>query len=288
MTEKHPYSYTVLRYVHDVMTAEFVNVGLVLHSPIAGVLRAETRHTIGRLKDVFPDFDRQAFVSAMKAVCRAIDSVAKKQADGTFLDKDGDAGTFARSAVPIDDSSLQWSPIGTGLTADIDKTFARLYERFVGRYDTHVAHRRTDDEVWRPVRDKLVERQVPVKLGPKEIAGATDVISFGHAWKNGSWHAYEPLSLDLIDAEGIKDKARRWLGHLAAVADRPSDQFKLHFIVGAPQNKALLPAYETAKLILAKAPFEPSIYEESEVDALVSEIEDEVRAHKASAAGGRA
>jgi hypothetical protein len=32
---------------------------------------------------------------------------------------------------------------------------------------------------------------------------------------------------------------------------RPN-KFKLHFIVGAPQNRALLPAYETAKVILAE------------------------------------
>jgi hypothetical protein len=155
MTEKHSYSYTVLRYVHDVTTAEFVNVGLVLHSRAAGVLRVETRRTIGRIKDFFPDFNRRAFVSAMKAVNRAFDSIAKKLADGTFLDKDGDAGAFARRAVPIGDSSLQWSPIGTGLTSDIDRTFVRLYERFVSRYDTHTQYLRTDNDVWRPVRDKL-------------------------------------------------------------------------------------------------------------------------------------
>ena len=33
---KHPYTYTVLRYVHDTGTGEFANVGVVLTSPAAG------------------------------------------------------------------------------------------------------------------------------------------------------------------------------------------------------------------------------------------------------------
>jgi hypothetical protein len=287
MTEKHPYSYTVLRYVHDVTTAEFVNVGLVLHSPTARVLRAETRRTIGRIRDVFPDFNRSAFLAAMKAVKASLNLAAGRLVDSSFLDKEGDAATFAWGALPVDDSSLQWSPIGTGLTADLEKTFARLYERFVTRYDTRDVHRRTDEDVWRPVRDRLIERNVSVHLGAKEIAGATDIIAFSRAWKNGAWHAYEPLSMDLADADGIKDKARLWLGHLAAVADGPSEPFKVYFLVGAPQDRTLLPAFETAKAILSKAPFAPSIYDETQIDDLVSGIEDEFRAHQTSQTNNR-
>ena len=43
MSNELSYTYTVLRYVHDVMTGEFVNVGLVVHSPAANFFRVETR-----------------------------------------------------------------------------------------------------------------------------------------------------------------------------------------------------------------------------------------------------
>jgi len=283
MTAKRPYSYTVLRYVHDVTTGEFVNVGVVMHLASDGTLRVKTRHTIGRIKDVFPDLDRAAFVAAMKAVERGVSAVAKEiESAGLLRDRDDDAGMFARRALPIDYSSLQWSPVGAGLTDDPDKTFARLYARFVSRYDVPSTHRRTDDDVWRPVRDLLAERKVAVTLEKKDIIGKTDVISFDRAWKNGVWHAYEPLSLDLADADGIKDKARRWLGHLSAVADGPSDKFKVYFILGKPQAQTLWPAYERAKAILSKAPGHPAIYEENQIDGLVSEIEDEYRSHTAT------
>ena len=57
MTEKTPYTYTVLRYVHDFATAEFVNVGVVLHCPKLRYFDAKLRHTHGRFSDLFPDLD---------------------------------------------------------------------------------------------------------------------------------------------------------------------------------------------------------------------------------------
>jgi len=68
MTTRRAYSYTVLRYVHDVTTGEFVNVGLVLYTPSDAELRVKTRHTMGRIRDIFPDLDRRAFTTAMRSV----------------------------------------------------------------------------------------------------------------------------------------------------------------------------------------------------------------------------
>lgn len=282
MTEKLAYSYTVLRYVHDVVTDEFVNVGVVVHVPSRGQLHIKTRSSIGRIKCAFPDLDRSAFVSAMSAVTRGVTKISREIRESGFLAKEGNAASFARLALPADESSIQLSDIGTGATADVEKTLERLYGRFVTRYDTRPTHRRSDEDVWRPVKEKLAERKVHVRFEKKTVVGAADEISFKHAWKNGRWHAYEPVSLDLADSDGIKDKARRWRGHLDAVADGADEELKLHIILGAPQTPALIPAYRKAVEILRAAPFQPAIYEESQVEDLVSEIEDEVRAHDAA------
>lgn len=281
MSEKHAYSYTVLRYVHDVMTEEFVNIGLVLHAPSAGFLMLKTRKKIGRIKDVFPTLDRAAFTAAMRSLDRSFESVTKEFKKRPLFRSDADAASIARKALPIDDSSLQWSPVGTGLTNDAATTFDRLYARMVSRYDEHSEHRKSDEEIWRPVRQKLEERRLATHLQEKAIQGGLDEITFKHAWKNGLWHVYEPVSLDLADSEGIKEKARRLLGHLAAVSDGLAEPFKPHFIIGAPSNVDLKPAYEKAIAILRRAPFNPEIFEESQVDELVSQIEDEIRAHEA-------
>lgn len=280
MSKKFPYTYTILRYVHDVMTGEFINVGVVMHVPSQRQLLARTRTTIGRVRGVFPDLDRNAFSVAMHAVQRAFRKIAKDNTEASLFDSEGDASEFARKAVPADDSSLQWSAVGSGLSGDAKQTFERLYERFVARYDTHSRHRRTDDDVWRPVLQKLEERNLASRLQEKSISGPVDDVFFKHAWKNGRWQVYEPVSFDLADADGIKTKAREWLGHLAAVVADGSnvEPFKPHFIVGAPSDPKLRPAYDSALAILRRAPNDPEIFEETQIDDLVTRIEHEVLA----------
>jgi hypothetical protein len=60
---KTTYSYTCLRYIHDVATGEFVNVGVVLYAPEARYLRAICRDNYGRLKHMFPNLDGKAYRS---------------------------------------------------------------------------------------------------------------------------------------------------------------------------------------------------------------------------------
>jgi hypothetical protein len=278
MTQQ-PYTYTALRYVHDVRTGEFLNVGVVLHVSSTSEVLFRTRMTYGRAKNVFPDLDGEAFRTAMSAVRRSLAGVAKDAELSGLFGREHDAATIARRALPADDSTLQWAPVGSGITDDSIKTFERLYARLVTQYDIVSPDRRTDSDVWRPVREKLQARAISIELQEKVIVGANDEIAFRHAWKNGIWHAYEPLSLDMADADGIKEKARRWRGHLAAVADGSSEPVKLSFIVGAPRNASLDPAYRNALAILLQADFSPRVFEDSQIDQLIDEIEDEVRAH---------
>jgi hypothetical protein len=84
----------------------------------------------------------------------------------------------------------------------------------------------------------------------KEIALAMEVVA-----------ACLPDDLGLPDpamfiGDGIKNKARKSTGHLAAVSDAP-DRFKPYFIVGAPHDNKL-PAYRGAAAILRKSPMRPA------------------------------
>jgi hypothetical protein len=197
-----------------------------------------------------------------------------------LLSLDADAIQIARKILPPDDSSLQWSQLGVGAESNVQKAFDRLFSRLVGRYDEPALYRRSDEDVWRPVKQLLEGRDLASRFQEKTIIGKDDEISFKHAWKNGEWHVVEPISLDLSDADQIKQKARRWLGHLSAVADAP-EVLRPMFIVGAPADSQLHSAFEKAVAILRKAPFSPEIFEEDQVDELVDKIEFEVREHDA-------
>lgn len=282
---KRRYTYTVLRYVHDPLTAEFVNVGLVVHFPESSlgsvILKSNTRTTIGRMREMFPDLDRTAFSAAMRTINRMLGRLTDQISKDGMFETRGDALTFARQVLPSDDSSLQWSPVGSGLTANPDEAFKRLFSRYVTKYDTQNAARRSDEEIWKPVRQRLEERHLSVPLEPKTIVGGDDEIAFQHAWKNGAWHVYEPVSFDLADADGIYRKAHRWLGALASVAPDAVEKFHPYFITGAPSNPTLESAYQRALKILRKSPGNVEVFEESEIERLVDRIEDELRAHGA-------
>jgi len=77
---KTAYTYTVLRYVHDTTTGEFINAGVVLAAPDQRFLGVRVRHTYGRLSAMFPDLDRDAFRSSMRVIERALKELARAYA----------------------------------------------------------------------------------------------------------------------------------------------------------------------------------------------------------------
>lgn len=281
---KRPFTFTVLRYVHDPLTGEFANVGLAAFFPPTAehqaVFKVQVRRTIGRLRTMFPDLDRSEFLAAVDAVERAGRRIEKEvSADRLGLTSDKRVDHFARSIVGNDDSALQWSPLSGGVARDASRAFENAFARYISRYDDRAISRRSDDEVWKPVRQKLLERNVLIDLEEKTISGDGDQVTFSHAWKNGVWHVYEPVSLDLADAEGIAKKAHRWLGQFTSIGHQPVEPFRAHLIVGAPTNESLMPAYNRALKILRKSPGEVEVFEEADLDKYVDRIEDEVRAH---------
>lgn len=149
MTEKVPYSFTILRYVHDVIAGESLNVGVVTYSSANGSLLARVQKSTNRLRQTFPDIDPQVFRDMMTSVERGFQSLAQELGDAPSLGVcDIDALKCARRVIPDDDSALQWSAAGWGLTEDATGTLDQLFERYVTRHDQAAAaeeRRRTDD-----------------------------------------------------------------------------------------------------------------------------------------------
>ena len=278
MREQNAYSYTILRYVHDVVAGEFLNVGVVLHAPTGGILLVKTQTSIGRLRQAFPDIDLHAYRDMMRSIESGVSNLAIQLVKAPLLDSHLDARSHALKVLPDDDSSLQWSPVAHGVTADVPKTLDRLFARYVTQHErpaSQEGRRRSEDDIRRSFRRKLSESGVEVRFEQKRVCGNQDEITFNTAWKNGSWHADEPVSLDLADEQGIKDKVRRWRGHLSAVEEGAPEKVRLFFLVGRPGNDSLVPAYESAKEILAGSPFAPRVVDEEDTDRLVERIKQE-------------
>jgi len=282
MTMRAPYSYVLLRYRHDPLAGEFANVGVILHQPSSGFLDAKIRHTLGRLSAMFPDIDSEGLRSSFRAIERELKRRAESQG-ADLLTSLKDAGSFGRQILPDDDSSFVWGPVGSGLTLDPAETLAALYERFVARYDERPRPHRDDAAVWRPVRDRLAELKLADRLQPKTIASPFDQVEFDHAWKNGAWHCFQPLSFDLANEENIREKARRWAGQMLALKEA-IEPFKPYFFVGSPGDRALEDAYKAALNILKLSPFSPEVIEEARIEDLVRRIAKEIEQAEAPTA----
>ena len=284
MKDKISYSYTVLRYVHDTTTGEFLNVGVVLGAPEARYVSAMCRQTYGRLSKAFPGVSGDHFRSLMKYIQARIEELGDQLNGELPLSDAKTALDFAQSILPKDDSSLQWSPLGSGLTNDPSRTLEQLFDRLVSRYDEKSQREgRNDQDVWRTFKRTLEERQVLHHFQPKKIAVLDDEIEFEYAWKNGVWHCLEPLSFDLAEADSLKDKAHKWLGQMTSV-QAAEDQFKLYFLIGQPSQDELRPVFDNAMSILRKIPGDKQIFFEQDASKLAEVIASEVASHEGAAA----
>lgn len=282
MTERQPYTFTVLRYRHDPLAGEVVNVGVLLHAPRSHFLRCAMRSTYGRLSRLYPDFDGTALTGDLKRAETAINRLASSEG-GDLFSAGLTVRDFARRVIDDPAGSYLWSDVGSGLTKDPETELARLYTRYVGGFDAGEVLRRSDADVWRPARDRLAERQLDKLFQPKTVATDRDEVTFQHAWKNGVWHCVQPLSFDLTTAGHIQEKAARWVGHMYGLQKATLD-FRPYFLVGGPAEPSLAPAYERAVAFLAEAPghHPPRIVRESEVDSFVDEFEEAAKAHAAA------
>lgn len=279
MSTKTAFTYTVLRYVHDIVTGEFLNVGVALLSPDHRFVDVRCRQTYSRLKDVFPSLNGDSFRATMRHVVREFRQFHDELAgDSTAKSMETTVATYAHAVLGPDDSSLQWSPIGAGLTADPEATLDQLYERFVIAHEPRPASsRRQDEDVWRHFSRELEQRQILRHFRNKTIAVEDDRIEFRHAWKNGIWHCLAPVSFDLATADSIREKAHKWLGQLTSVSGA-EDDFKLYFLVGEPASADLLPAFASAVSILEKSKVQREVVREAEAESFGERLAAELLA----------
>lgn len=280
MTDLHSYTYTVLRYIHDTISGEFVNVGVAIYSPSAPFTAAKCRKTYSRLKCVFPALNGDNFRNVMRHIESRFSAANQRLGSELSLERFSSVLDVARSVLPADDSSLQWSPVGSGRAKDVEAELDHLFTRMVARYeDEQSVERKSDDDVWRDFSRALEARRVLRRLKPKTITVHDDEVKFQHAWKNGSWNCLEPVSFDLSAPEGIREKAHRWLGQIQSVSEAP-EQFHVYFLLGRPTNHALLPAFNNAVSILKKAP-RSDVYIEEDAAELAERIEKDLASQDA-------
>lgn len=279
---ENAYTYTVLRYVHDTATGEFANVGVVMLSPSNGYADAILRPTYDRLSKMFPGFNGDHFRRVVRQLQVRFDELSTRIREEMDLgDRPKTALELAYRVIAPDDSSFQWSPMGSGLSSDLPATLESVYRRMVELYNKRTkTESRSDDDVWRSFRKGFEQRKILSRLHPKAIAVEDDEITFEHAWKNHQWHCLETISFDLMQPQSIKDKAHSWLGRLTSVKES-DEAFRVYFLLGEPQLDSSRKAFEQALNVLHKAPVPHEIIREHEAESFASTMADQMAAHDA-------
>ena len=122
----HPFQYVVLRFVPLVDRGECLNVGVVVHSQSAGVLRCAWHVDDDRIRAVAPDADLDALRAALEAVSTMCER-PPSQVDTSLSTPGKRFGwiTAPRSTV------LQPGPVHGGSVADPAAEVERLLDRLV-------------------------------------------------------------------------------------------------------------------------------------------------------------
>ena len=276
---KVPYSFSVLRYVHDAVTQEFVNVGVAVFSPQAGYLRAQCTTSYARITHMFQKIDGPFFRESARYIQAQICLLGREFESALPFDKAPTIEMVLARVLPPDDSALQFSRPGVGLSEDLDKTLLQLFQRHVEQYAASgEMPRRSDDDIWRVFREPLDRALITPRLKPKRIVAPNYEYEFERSWKNDIWHVYEPVSFDMVEAASMLDKANRWVGRATSLMDSP-DPFRIYMLLGEPTDDRLKTAFVKAQNILNKMPVKKEFIRESEAEAFAEEVAKEVQGH---------
>ena len=142
------YTYMILRYVHDVGTAEFINVGVVVAMSNAPRVAARFTSTSTRVKSAFPSLDCEIFLARMTRLQACFDAIDEARC-AEIRDREGQSITaLLRCVLPLEDSALHWSPVGSGTGDSLSAILLALYERFVGIHDLQPGRARASRPSW--------------------------------------------------------------------------------------------------------------------------------------------
>lgn len=276
------YSFGVIRYYHDVVTREFVNLGVVVFSPDVSYLRALCTRSYTRVTAFFDRANGPEVRSAGTAVENLVNGLVLGEPLLFRGYHSQDISRVVAQVLPPDDSAIQFESIGAGVTGDLDAELSDLFRRHVDRYARAKSkEHRTDEQVLRVFRHALEERQLSALVEPKVIETAVYKHEFPIAWKNGVWNSAEAVSFDLIQPSSIVEKANTWLGRLHSLSATPED-VRVHLLLGKPTLEELQGPYLNAKSILLSAPLGTRLYEESGATAFADMIAGDIENRKAT------
>ena len=158
---KERFYFSLLRYVYDPLTQEFVNIGVVLYSPSHSFLRASFTDRYGRISKMFGRIDGASFRATTRFIERRISQKSTRMERGLlFDDPKENLQSILNEVMPPDDSAIRFVVGGVGVTEDPSESLGELFERYVTRYENPSGYaRREDDDIWKVFQEPLENKR---------------------------------------------------------------------------------------------------------------------------------
>jgi hypothetical protein len=278
-----PYEYVVLKYVHDPVANESLNIGVLLLSLDENMRffqgRFEQRYR--RLSEVFSRFDGEHFRRFVSRLQRQVDLLSDRLNDHQlFSGQPPTLNQLMTELIPDAGMSFRFEKILSGIADDPAEELNHQFFRFVtSQYEWEQVSNRNDEEVWNTFKAPLKALRVLDRLVEKTFTADEFEYTFPRAFKNGKWHVLESVSFDYVRAEQVKQKATNYLGIATALSRNP-EMGKMYLLLGKPTRVAHLKQYERAKRLLSDhLQVDHVLVEEEEAESLAASVSEFMENH---------
>ena len=278
------YHFRILRYVHDVSTEEFVNIGVVMWMPEYSQLIFRLNTRFGRLSRFFTNFDGDGYYQMVHNLQHAFGEIAINLQQLNLLKANPKSTSeIFNELVREDDSCFQWSPLMYGVTANPREQLGELFEEFVTFHEPPGRRRlprpRNERMIWKTVHQALKAHHLEshVELG-FTMKSTSYEHSFRLGWNNGIRQVLEPISLGLRKPEQIIDKAHIWSGRLLNLST--DNEFGCTAVLAPWDEYVDRTAFNRGLEILKDAPSMREVITENDVNDYMFEIENDLGIEK--------
>lgn len=246
------YGYVILRYIHDVIREEALNVGVLLYSPDEKFVAFKAREDLSELKKIFPDFEAaklKPYLSQLEKIFKEKNKIISAHLP---FKKAEDVISLAYEIIKPDESSIQWGRIGSGITKNLEVTLSDINKRYVQQIHHKHHQGKSDSRVWSKFSAELKKRNMLSMFKPAKISIKGLDQHFDHTFKNGELHCLRPLSLDMANYENMIEKAITEAGRYIVIKkQKDAPKIKMYYLLGEPEDRALKNKFENVAALLA-------------------------------------
>lgn len=274
------YQYQIVRYIHDLVTSEFVNVGIVIYQPDIKFVSSKFINKYSRISQFFGEINGQYLISVLKQFSTEINNV-NADFNSLFGNNVSSIEDITSKILLKDDSSLVCSEVFYGIDLNEEIALADLFDRLVYKYQIESEKNVVNDNyVWRKVYKTHFDKYgITNKLKPHTVKTSHDHIEFDLAWKNGCWNVYQTLSFDLKNKDSIKRKVYKWSGIINEL-ENTREGLHIYLLTKTPQKDKNINKFINDTLNSKSGKdFIVTLVHENEAEQFAVKVKKEIESH---------